>query len=209
MTGNARPPRPRVPWAPLLAGFAVLAAGAVAAHRVLPEWQPLGVSKESALKTARDEMAAAGATLLSPKAKVRNALASSELERAYRRLGREAPAWLARHGALGSWVVSGDLRIPGVGTGRTEIAIGRDGSMRRLEFTSGSVFRIAAPAGELAGARERFADAVLARLAPAAMRSAPRPTTRAGMRSSASPRSRRGARGRARSSRAWRRRRRC
>lgn len=165
MTGNARPSRPKAPWAPLLAGFAVLAAGAVAAHRVLPEWQPLGVSKDAALKTAMDEMAAAGATLLSPKAKVRNALSSSELERAYRRLGREAPAWLARHGALGSWVVSGDLRVPGVGTGRTEIAIGRDGSMRRLEFTSGSIFRVTAPTGELAGARERFADAVLARLA--------------------------------------------
>ena len=165
MTGGAVRTRPRVPWAPLLAGLAVLAAGAVAAHLVLPEWQPLDVTEEAALRTAREEMAAAGATLLAPRAKVRNGLANSELERAYRRLGREAPGWLARHGALASWIVAGELRVPGIGAGRTEIAIARDGTLRRVEFTSGSLFRVAAPAGELEGARERFASAILVRLA--------------------------------------------
>lgn len=165
MTEIPRSPRPRIPWAPIVAGLVVLAAGAFAAHRVLPEWQPLGVPKDAALKTARDEMAAAGATLLAPKASVRNALASSELERAYRRLGRDAPEWLSRHGALASWVVSGELRVPGLGTGQTEIAIGRDGTLRRVEFTSGSVFRVATPTGELEGARDRFASALLVRLA--------------------------------------------
>ncbi|MBK9968446.1 MAG: serine/threonine-protein phosphatase [Holophagales bacterium] len=165
MTEIPLAPRPRIPWAPIVAGLVVLAAGAVAAYRVLPEWQPLGVSKAAALKTASEEMAAAGATLLAPKASVRNGLASSELERAYRRLGREAPEWLARHGALASWVVAGELRVPGLGTGQTEIAIGRDGTVRRVEFTSGSVFRVATPTGELEGARERFASALLVRLA--------------------------------------------
>lgn len=140
-------------------------AGALTAHRVLPEWQPLEVSSTAALETARREMTAAGATLLAPKANVRNGLASSELERAYRRLGRGAPEWLARHGALASWVVSGELRVPGLGTGKVELAIGRDGTLRRVEFTSGSVFRVAKPTGELEGARERFASALLVRLA--------------------------------------------
>jgi hypothetical protein len=149
----------------LVAGLVALAAGAVAARSVLPEWQALEVTKEAALRTAREEMSAAGATLLAPKAKVRNALASSELERAYRRLGPGAPGWLGLHGSLASWVVSGDLRVPGVGTGPVEIAVARDGTLRRVEFTSGSVFRVAAPAGEVAGARERFANAVLVRLA--------------------------------------------
>ena len=150
---------------PLLAGLAVLAAGAVAAHRVLPEWQPLGISEEAAIRTARDEMAAAGATLIAPRAMVRNGLAGSELERAYRRLGRQAPGWLARHGALASWVVAGDLRVPGIGTGQAEIAIARDGTLRRVEFTTGSVFRVAAPSGPVETVRDRFAGAVLARLA--------------------------------------------
>ncbi|HYN41370.1 MAG TPA: PP2C family protein-serine/threonine phosphatase [Thermoanaerobaculia bacterium] len=165
MTESAAHPRPRIPWVPLVAGLVVLVAGAVAAHRILPEWQPLGVSKEFALRTAREEMTAAGATLLAPKAKVRNGAANSELERAYRRLGREAPGWLARHGAIASWVVSGDLRVPGIGTGTVEISIARDGTLRRVEFTSGSVFRVAAPTGELAGARERLSSTLLARLA--------------------------------------------
>ncbi|MCL4810448.1 MAG: hypothetical protein KJ062_22015, partial [Thermoanaerobaculia bacterium] len=129
---------------PLLPGLAVLLAGAVGAHLVLPEWQPLGVTREAALRTAGEEMAAAGATLLDPKAKVRNALASSEIERAYRRLGREAPTWLARHGAIASWVVSGSLRVPGIGTGAVEVALGRDGTLRRVEFTRGSLLRVAA-----------------------------------------------------------------
>jgi len=158
-------PKPRVPPGALVGGFVVLLAGAVAAHLVLPEWQPLGVSKEAAIATARAEMAAVGATLLAPKAGVRNGLASSELERAYRRLGREAPRWLARHGGLASWVVSGSLRVPGVGTGPAEVAIARDGTLRRVEFTSGSVFRVAAPSGEVQAARERFAAGVLGRLA--------------------------------------------
>lgn len=165
VTGSAGPPRPRLPWASLLPGLFVLAVGAVGAHLVLPEWQPLGVSKEEALATAREEMSAAGATLLDPKARVRNALASTELERAYRRLGREAPGWLARHGSLASWVVTGELRVPGIGTGAVEIAIARDGTLRRVELTRGSIFRVAAPPGELAGARESFAEALLARLA--------------------------------------------
>ena len=164
MTSEEPPPRGRVPWAPLVAGLALLAAGALAAHRVLPEWQPLGVSREAALRTAREEMAAAGATLLTAKARVRNSLASSELERAYRKLGRGAPEWLAAHGALASWVVTGDLRVPGVGTGSAEITIGRDGRFRRLELSIGSVFR-GAPTGEAAAARERFAGALLERLA--------------------------------------------
>lgn len=164
MTDGPPGPRPRLPRGTLLAGLLVLAAGAVAAHRVLPEWQPLEVTEEAALKTAREEMAAAGATLVAPKAKVRNALASSELERAYRRLGRAAPGWLERHGSLASWVVLGQLRVPGVGTGPAEIAIARDGTVRRVEFTSGSIFRVAAPTGEVQAARERFATAVLARL---------------------------------------------
>lgn len=159
------PPRGRVPRAPLVAGLAVLAVGALAAYRVLPEWQPLGVSREAALRTAREEMAAAGATLLTAKAKVRNGIASAEVERAYRRLGPEAPGWLARHGALASWVVAGELRVPGVGTGQAEITIARDGSFRRLELTTGSVFRVIAPTGDVATARERFSEAVLDRLA--------------------------------------------
>ena len=165
MTDAPGKPRPPFPRAPLVAGALVLAAGAVAAYRVLPEWQPLGVTREAAIRTARDEMAAAGATLLAPKAKVRNGLSGTELERAYRRLGREAPAWLARHGAPASWVVAGDLRVPGVGTGQAEIAIARDGTLRRVEFTAGSIFRVASPTGPGDGARERFASAVLARLA--------------------------------------------
>ncbi len=165
MTDVAEPTRSRIPWAPLLAGLAVLAAGAVAAHLVLPEWQPLRISEETAIRTAREEMAAAGATLIAPRAAVRNGLASSELERAYRRLGREAPGWLAARGALASWVVAGDLRVPGIGTGQTEIAIARDGTIRRVEFTTGSVFRVAAPSGPAEGVRERFASAILARLA--------------------------------------------
>lgn len=165
MTEVPASPRSRVPPAPLLAGLLLLAGGAVAAHLVLPEWQPLGVTKEAALRTAREEMAAAGATLVGPRAKLRNGLASAELERAYRRLGREAPGWLARHGALASWVVSGELRVPGIGAGSVEVALARDGTLRRVEFTRGSVFRIAAPTGEPAGAREKLADALLARLA--------------------------------------------
>ena len=165
MTDAAEKPRPQVPRAPLLAGALVLAAGAVAAFGILPEWQPLGVSAEAAVRSAREEMAAAGATLLAPKAMVRNGVSSSELERAYRRLGRSAPAWLARHGALASWVVAGDLRVPGVGTGKAEIALARDGTLRRVEFTTGNVFRVAAPTGPAEGARDRFAKAVLARLA--------------------------------------------
>jgi len=165
VTDEPRRPRARVPRGALIAGAIVLAAGAAAALRVLPEWQPLGVAESAAIETARAELAAAGATLLTPKAKVRNGLASSELERAYRRLGREAPGWLARHGSLASWVVLGELRVPGVGTGPAEIAIARDGSLRRVEFTSGSVFRVAAPTSSVQEARERFATAVLGRLA--------------------------------------------
>ena len=165
MSGGEAPTRPRLPRLALLAGLVVLAAGAVAVRRVLPEWQPLRVSKKAAIATARDEMAAVGATLLAPKANVRHVLASSELERAYRRLGRRAPEWLAAHGAVASWVVRGQLRVPGVGTGRAEIAIARDGTLRRVEFTSGSLFRVAEPLSEVQSARGRFASAVLARLA--------------------------------------------
>lgn len=165
MTEIPASPRPRVPRAPLLAGLVLLAAGAVAAHLVLPEWQPLGVTREAALRTASEEMSAAGATLVGARAKLRNGLASSELERAYRRLGREAPGWLARHGALASWVVSGELRVPGIGAGTVEIALGRDGTLRRVEFTKGSIFRVAGVTGEPAGAREKLAEALLARLA--------------------------------------------
>jgi hypothetical protein len=154
-----------VPWAPLVAGLVLLAAGAAAARRVLPEWQPLGVPKEAALRTAREEMQAAGATFLTTKARLGNGPFSSELERAYRKLGREAPGWLARHGTLASWVVSGDLRVPGVGTGHAEVTIGRDGTFRRFEMTTGSVFRVTAPSGDAAAARERFAEALLDRLA--------------------------------------------
>ncbi|MDX9735080.1 MAG: PP2C family protein-serine/threonine phosphatase [Thermoanaerobaculia bacterium] len=166
MTEDAPPrPRPRVPLGPLLGGLVVLLAGAVAAHRVLPEWQPLGVRKADAIRTATEEMTAAGATLLAPNATVQNLLASNELERAYRRLGREAPSWLVRHGALATWTVRGQLRVPGVGTGPAEIAIARDGTFRRLHFTSGSLFRIGDPQTQMQEARERFATAVLARLA--------------------------------------------
>lgn len=166
MTEGAPPrPAPRAPIGTILAGLLVLAAGAVAAHRVLPEWQPLGVTKSHALRTAREEMEAVGATLLAPKATIQNVLASSELERAYRRLGPKAPAWLARHGTLAAWVVRGQLRVPGVGTGPVEIAIARDGTFRRLEFTSGSLFRIADSQEGVQEARDLFASAVLARLA--------------------------------------------
>ena len=165
MTEVPSRPHARVPWAPLLAGLVLLAAGAVAAHRILPEWQPLAVTEEAALKTAREEMQAAGATFLTARAKLRNGPFSSELERAYRRLGPEAPAWLARRGTIASWVVSGDLRVPGVGTGHAEVMIGRDGTLRRFEMTTGSVFRVAAPTGESAAAKERFAEALLDRLA--------------------------------------------
>lgn len=110
-------------------------------------------------------MAAAGATLLETKARVRSTLSGGELERAYRRLGPGAASWLATHGALAAWSVSGTLRVPGVGTGPAEIAIARDGSFRRLEFTSGSVFRVASPSGPTEEARARFAAAVLQRLA--------------------------------------------
>ena len=161
---EAPPPRARLPWAPLVAGLVLLAAGALAARRVLPEWRPLGVTKEAAVKTAQEEMKAAGATFHAPKARLRNGPLSSELERAYRRLGRQAPEWLFRHGALASWVVSGDLRVPGVGTGYAEVTIARDGTFRRFEMTTGSLFRVTLPTGETAAARERFAEALLARL---------------------------------------------
>lgn len=174
MSDGAAPPlRSRVPWRPLVAGLLVLAAGVVAAYRFLPEWRPLGVSKATALKRAREEMAAAGATLLEPRAKVRHVLSSSELETAFRLLGPKAPEWLARHAVLGSWIVGGRLRVPGVGTGRTELAIARDGTLRRMEFTSGSLFRVAEPKGEVQAARERFASAVLARLARGAALASP------------------------------------
>lgn len=164
MTDGPDSPRARVPRAPLLAGLVVLALGVVAALRFLPEWQPLGVSREAAVKTATGEMAAAGATLLAPRAKLRNTLSGSELERAYRRLGHEAPAWLARHGSLASWVVSGQLRVPGIGTGPAEIAIARDGTLRRVEFTVGSIFRAVSPAATTEEGRRRFTASVLARL---------------------------------------------
>lgn len=165
MSDADAPMRPRLPRLALLAGLVVLVAGAVAARRVLPEWQPLGVRKADAIRTATDEMAAAGATLLAPTATVQNLLASNELERAFRRLGREAPSWLARHGALATWTVQGQLRVPGVGTGPAEIAIARDGTFRRLHFTSGSLFRMADPQALVQETRDRFAMAVLARLA--------------------------------------------
>ncbi len=209
VTGRARPPRPRIPWAPLVAGLVVLAAGAVAAHRVLPEWQPLGVSKEAALQTAREEMAAAGATLL---------VAEGEGAERARELRARAGLPPARPGGAGVARPPRRARVVGRvggpsrpgrrdGTGRDRDRPRRDAPARRVHERErlprrGADGRARGGARALRRGRPRAPR-------PRRLRSAPRPTSRAGTRSSASTRSRRAARARARSSRASRRRRRC
>ncbi len=155
----------RLPWRTLAVGALLLAAGLVAALRILPEWQPLEVDRDEAVATATRELSAMGGRLKDARARLRNSVESSEYETAYRLLGADAPRALAKFGGAASWTVTGLLTVPGLGSGNVEVTIARDGRLRRVEWAFGSLFFVNRMSREAEEGLQRFADRVLRRLA--------------------------------------------
>jgi len=132
----------RLPRVSLFGGGALLAAGLAAAFAVLPEWRARPPRPPGAVETVRAAMDRAGGALS------RASLAfsarpnlESDFERAYRRLGSKARAYLEATGGAFAWTVSGSLSLPGGGVGPAVIALAPDGSIDSVDWSpGGSIF---------------------------------------------------------------------
>jgi len=108
----------RVPRAALGTGLVLLAAGLFAALNILPEWRASAPPPARAVEKAREIASGAGGSLTraSLSLEARPGLATA-FERAYRRLGEAAPAFLETTGGAMAWTVTGTLDVPGTGAG--------------------------------------------------------------------------------------------
>jgi serine phosphatase RsbU (regulator of sigma subunit) len=132
----------RLPRVSLLGGAVLLAAGLAAAFAVLPEWRAAPPPSPNAVETARVAMRDAGATLTRPVLSLAaRPNLSSDFERAYRRLGDGAHAYLVATGGAFAWTVKGVVSVPGGGAGPVEIAFLPSGSIQSVEWSpEGSIF---------------------------------------------------------------------
>jgi serine phosphatase RsbU (regulator of sigma subunit) len=132
----------RLPPVWLLGGGVLLAAGLAAAFAVLPEWRIRPPRPANAVESASAAMKDAGAALT--KASVsfsERPDLSSDFERAYRRLGSGARAYLEASGGAFAWTVKGSLSLAGGGVGAVEIAFSPDGSIQAVDWSpEGSLF---------------------------------------------------------------------
>ncbi len=147
----------RLPRVSLFGGGLLLAAGFTAAFLVLPEWRTVPPRPVGAVESARAAMREAGATLTKATLafSARPDL-SSEFERAYRRLGPAARAYLEATGGAFAWTVKGIATLPGGGSGPIEIALSPDGSYRSFDWSpQGSIFE--GPDEKTRAARRAFA----------------------------------------------------
>jgi len=148
----------RLPALPLAAGAVLLAAGLYAAVAVLPEWRRPPSDDPGAAVRVRAEIEALGGTLT----RVTADLASrpdpgKTWERAYRRLGDRAPAWLAGTGGAAVPRVSGTLEIPGGGSGPLDVWLGPGGTPLRASWLpGGTMVQFTAPDETTRRAREAF-----------------------------------------------------
>jgi len=148
----------RIPRGPLAVGGLILAAGLGAAVAFLPEWRTRPVADPGAATRVRGDVEALGGTLT----RVRAVLASRPdpgrtWERAFRRLGDGACAWLAATGGASVWRVSGTLEVPGGGSGPMDVWLAPDGEPFRVAWLpGGSMFQFTAPDDATRAAREAF-----------------------------------------------------
>jgi serine phosphatase RsbU (regulator of sigma subunit) len=141
----------------LFGGAALLAAGLAAAFAVLPEWRAIPPRPMNAVDLARAVMRDAGATLTKAQLvfSARPNL-TSDFERAYRRLGSGARAYLETTGGAFAWTVRGTASVPGGGVGAAEIAFSPDGSVQAVDWSpEGSIFE--GPDEKTRAARRAFA----------------------------------------------------
>ncbi len=147
----------RLPRVSLFGGGTLLVAGLAAAFLVLPEWRTVPPRPVDAVALARAAMREAGATLTKATLvfSARPDL-SSDFERAYRRLGPHARAYLETTGGAFAWTVKGTASVPGGGSGPIEIAFSPDGSFRAVDWSpEGSIFE--GPDEKTRGVRRAFA----------------------------------------------------
>ena len=147
----------RLPRVSLFGGAALLAAGLAAAFAVLPEWRTVPPRPANAVESARAAMKDAGATLTRATL-VLSACPnlSSDFERAYRRLGEGARAYLESRGGAFAWTVRGNVSVPGGGAGPIEIALSPDGTVQGVDWSpEGSIFE--GPDEKTRTARRSFA----------------------------------------------------
>lgn len=148
----------RIPALPLAAGAMLLASGLVVAVAVLPEWRTRPVEDPGATLRVRTELESRGAALT----RARDSVSArpdpgKSWERAYRRLGGGAAAWLMESGGAAVWRVSGTLEIPGGGVGPLDVWLGPDGAPLRVSWLpGGSMFQFVAPDDATKKTREAF-----------------------------------------------------
>jgi hypothetical protein len=119
-------------------GALLLAAGLVAALRVLPEWRAANPRPPGLIEKARATAASAGATLSHASVGLEGRPdASTAFERAYRRLRREASPYLESTGGAMAWTVSGSLEVPKTGSGPAQFAFLPDGSVQAFQWSPG------------------------------------------------------------------------
>ena len=144
---------PRV-W--VLGGGALLAGGLAAAFAVLPEWRTVPPRRADGIENARAAMRDAGATLTKPTLEfAARPNHSTDFERAYRRLGSGARAYLESTGGAFAWTVRGTVSVPGGGAGPVRIAFSPDGSIQSVDWSpEGSIFE--SPDEKTRAARRAF-----------------------------------------------------
>ena len=131
----------RLPRVSLLGGGALLAAGLAVAFAVLPEWRLRAPRPAAAVETARRLIESAGGRLMKPRLVLEGRRLATSFERAYRRLGAGARAYLEETGGAAAWTVRGTIEIPGVGPGSGTISFDPGGRPVSVEyFRSGSIF---------------------------------------------------------------------
>jgi serine phosphatase RsbU (regulator of sigma subunit) len=131
----------RLPRAWLAGGGVLLAAGLAAAFAVLPEWRARPPRPGESVEAARKLVQAAGGRLERPRLLLEGRRLGTSFERAYRRLGADARAYLEETGGAVAWTVRGTLEIPGVGTGTGTVAFEPGGRPVAIEYVrSGSLF---------------------------------------------------------------------
>ncbi|MBL8113718.1 MAG: hypothetical protein JNK60_12595, partial [Acidobacteria bacterium] len=143
-------------------GTALLVAGFLAARAFLPEWTSTAYSGVECIKTATRDLALAGATLSSPKIATRTRTSAGVLvERAFRRLGVEAPTALRVLGAPVGPVIEGTLAMPGAAPGPVTIALDPDGRIMRLDWLpGGQAVEFATPDDKTRAARKAMSESL-------------------------------------------------
>lgn len=154
----------RFPRVSVFGGAALLAAGLAAAFLVLPEWRVRTPRPVGAVETARKLVESAGGRLVKPRLVLEGRRLATSFERAYRRLGGDARAYLEETGGAGAWTVRGTIDIPGVGPGSGSVSFDPPGRPVSIEyFRASSIFGSTDAAAM--GARNAFLAAVRTSLA--------------------------------------------